>query len=71
MNQQSDLNNSIPQNTNKSSGDIDNTAPTSDPDIRFSLSETGKMVDDKGNEIELQASEVGTHGTLMAIRNIK
>lgn len=49
---------------------IVNEKPTSDPDIRFSLSETGKMVDDKGNEIELQASEVGTHGTLMAIRNI-
>lgn len=55
------LNNSIPQNDKNSS---------SDADIRYSLSESGKMVDNKGNEVTLEASEAGTHGTLMAIRNI-
>ena len=49
---------------------VDNTKPTSDPDIRFSLSEKGTMVDGNNNEVTLQASDAGTHGTLMAIRNI-
>lgn len=49
---------------------VDNTNPTSDPDIRYSLSEDGKMVDSKGNEVKLEAAEAGTHGTLMAIHNL-
>lgn len=49
---------------------VDNTKPTSDPDIRYSLSDDGKMIDNQGNEVKLNASEVGTHGSLMAIRNI-
>lgn len=48
---------------------VDNTNPTTDPDIRYSLSEEGKMVDNKGNEVKLEAAEAGTHGTLMAIHN--
>lgn len=38
--------------------------------IQFSLSSKGTMIDDEGKDVELQASDVGTHGTLMAIRNI-
>ena len=49
---------------------VDNTKPTSNPDIRYSLSESGKMVDNKGNEVKLEASETGTHGTLMAMHNL-
>ena len=49
---------------------VDNTKPTSNPDIRYSLSEDGKMVDNKGNEVKLEATETGTHGTLMAIHNL-
>ena len=48
----------------------DNTKPTSNPDIRYSLSEDGKMVDNKGNEVKLEAAETGTHGTLMAMHNL-
>lgn len=50
---------------------IDNTNPTSNPDIRYSLSEDGKMVDTSTNEeVKLETSETGTHGTLMAIHNL-
>ena len=49
---------------------IDNTKPTTDPDIRYSLSEEGEMVDNKGNKVKLEAAETGTHGTLMAIHNL-
>ena len=49
---------------------VDNTNPTTDPDIRYSLSEEGKMVDNRGNEVKLEATEAGTHGTLMAIHNL-
>ena len=49
---------------------MDNQSPTSDSDIRYSLSEDGKMVDNTGKEVKLETSEAGTHGTLMAIRNI-
>lgn len=38
--------------------------------IQFSLSSKGTMIDAEGKDVELQASDVGTHGTLMAIRNI-
>jgi hypothetical protein len=50
---------------------VDNTNPTEDPDIRYSLSDSGRLVDSNNKEVILQASDVGTHGTLMAIRNIK
>ncbi len=49
---------------------VDNTNPTENPDIRYSLSEDGKLVDNKGNNITLEASDTGTHGTLMAIHNL-
>lgn len=49
---------------------VDNTNPTTNPDIRYSLSEDGKMVDNKGNEVKLEAAEAGTHGTLMVIHNL-
>lgn len=48
----------------------DNLNPTTDKDIRYSLSEDGKLVDNKGNDITLDTSEAGTHGTLMAIHNL-
>lgn len=49
---------------------IDNTNPTSDADIRYSLSEKGTLQDSNGNEVKLETSETGTHGTLMAIHNL-
>ena len=49
---------------------VDNTNPTENPDIRYSLSEEGKLVDNKGNDITLDTREAGTHGTLMAIHNL-
>lgn len=49
---------------------VDNLNPTTDKDIRYSLSEDGKLVDNKGNDITLEASDTGTHGTLMAIHNL-
>ena len=49
---------------------IDNVNPTTDPDIRYSLSEEGKMVDNKGNEVALETSGAGTHNSLMAIHNL-
>ena len=47
-----------------------NTNPTDDADIRYSLSEKGTLQDSNGNEVTLQASDTGTHGTLMAIHNL-
>ena len=49
---------------------LDNLNPTTDNDIRYSLDTDGKMVDNKGNEVKLEATEAGTHGTLMAIHNL-
>lgn len=49
---------------------VDNENPTADADIRYSLSEKGTMVDNNGNDVFFQTSEEGSHGTLMAIRNI-
>lgn len=37
---------------------------------QYSLSEEGKLQDNKGNEITLETSETGTTGTLMAMHNI-
>lgn len=48
----------------------DNTTPTSDADIRYSLSENGTLQDSNGNDVKLDTSETGTHGTLMAIHNL-
>ena len=49
---------------------VDNTKPTSDADIRYSLSEKGTLVDDKGNDVTLEASDTGNTNTLMAIHNL-
>ena len=49
---------------------VDNQKPTDNADIRYSISDNGKMVDNNGKEVTLETSDVGTHGTLMAIRNI-
>lgn len=40
-------------------------------EVKYSLSEDGKIVDSTTNkEVELEATETGTHGTLMAIHNL-
>lgn len=39
-------------------------------DIRYSLSEKGTLQDSNGNDVTLETSETGTHGTLMAIHNL-
>lgn len=50
---------------------VDNLNPTENPDIRYSLSKDGKMIDNSTNEeVKLEASDTGTHGTLMAIHNL-
>lgn len=49
---------------------IDNTSPTADPDIRYSLSKKGTVVDNTGNEVELQATATGTHNDLIAVHNL-
>lgn len=50
---------------------IDNTNPTSNPDIRYSLSPSGEMVDNTtGEKVTLDASNTGNTGTLMAIHNL-
>ena len=36
----------------------------------YSLSDNGKLVDNKGNEVALETSGVGTHNSLMAIHNL-
>lgn len=50
--------------------DIDNKNPTKDDDIRYSLSESGEMVDNQGNKVTLEASETGSTRNLMAIHNL-
>ena len=37
---------------------------------KYSLSEKGEMVDNKGNKVTLETTDTGTHGTLMAIHNL-
>ena len=49
---------------------VDNTNPTSNADIRYSLSEKGTLQDSEGNEVKLETSDAGTHGTLMVIHNL-
>ena len=49
---------------------VDNTKPTASEDIRYSLSEKGTLQDSNGNEVTLEASDTGTHGTLMVIHNL-
>ena len=42
-----------------------------DKKVQYSLSEDGKMIDNSTNEVvKLEASDAGTHGTLMAIHNL-
>lgn len=49
----------------------DNTSPTDDADIRYSISKkTGKLEDSNGNEVKLETSDTGNTGTLMAIHNL-
>ena len=46
-------------------------APKTQSRIQYSISEDGKMVDSTTNkEVKLEATETGTHGTLMAIHNL-
>ena len=49
---------------------VDNLNPTSNEDIRYSISKKGKLVDNKGNDVRLDVSDVGNTGTLMAIHNL-
>jgi hypothetical protein len=49
---------------------VDNENPTDDEDIRYSLSDSGTLQDSNGDDVTLETSEVGTHGTLMAIHNL-
>lgn len=49
---------------------IDNTNPTKDLDINYSLSEAGTVVDGNNNEVKLQASAAGKHNDLMAVHNL-
>lgn len=45
-------------------------AISADENIRYSLSEKGTLVDNQGNDVKLETSDAGTHGTLMAIHNL-
>lgn len=38
--------------------------------IKYSLSEKGTLQDNNGNDVTLETSDTGTHGTLMAIHNL-
>lgn len=49
---------------------VDNLNPTSNEDIRYSISKKGKLVDNKGNDVRLDVSDVGNTGTLMAMHNL-
>lgn len=49
---------------------VDNTNPTDSKDIRYSLSDKGTLQDSNGNDVTLETSETGTHGTLMAMHNL-
>lgn len=49
---------------------VDNVKPTENPDIRYSLSEEGTLVDNKGNEVKLETTDAGNHNSLMAIHNL-
>ena len=53
--------NQIKETTNKN--------PTSNPDIRYSISKQGKLQED-GKDVTLETSDAGTHGNLMAIHNL-
>lgn len=49
---------------------VDNTNPTDDPDIRYSVSkDTGKL-QENGKDVTLETSKTGTTGTLMAMHNL-
>ena len=49
---------------------VDNASPSSNPDIRYSISDKGELQDNKGNSVKIEASDVGNTGTLMAIHNL-
>ena len=50
---------------------VDNTNPTESPDIRYSLSPKGEMVDNEtGEKVTLDVSNTGNTGNLMAIHNL-
>ena len=48
----------------------ESTPRTTDTTTRFSISDDGKMVDNKGDEVTLETSEAGTHNSLLAIHNL-
>ena len=49
---------------------VDNTNPTSNPDIRYSLSPSGEMVDNQtGEKVTFDATEE-QNGTLMVLHNL-
>lgn len=39
-------------------------------DTKYSISDKGTLQDSKGNDVKLETSDIGTHGTLMAIHNL-
>lgn len=49
-----------------------NAGPTynASKDTKYSISDTGTLVDENGNDVKLETSDTGTHGTLMAIHNL-
>lgn len=50
---------------------VDNTNPTSNPDIRYSLSSSGEMVDNStGEKVTLEVADIGTTGNLMVLHNM-
>ena len=49
---------------------VDNTNPTSNPDIRYSISTDGKMQDSNGKNITLEAESNNDNKTLLAIHNL-
>lgn len=50
---------------------VNNLNPTDNPDIRYSVSPSGEMVDNStGEKVTLDVSDTGNTGTLMAIHNL-
>jgi hypothetical protein len=48
---------------------VDNTNPTNNEDIRYSISKQGKL-QENGQDVTLETSDTGTTGSLMAIHNL-
>lgn len=61
----------INNDTDSTSLTKDNKTPTSNANIRYSISKkTGKLQDANGKDVKLDASTTGNTGTLMAIHNL-